>query len=199
MKKILKIKLIFLIHQKPIHQIVISLILFVDIFYSKKENFFFFSIVTRPNLGCRELVKRNLIRILPAIRNDLTDWVVSSRMKASQLLAILAWQAEESITQHLEDTLQVCARALVDDENLVREQINQTLIYIGYFVPMKTTFRFIRTHIEQTTNLGFLRLIAPLLIGVDNEEFVQETNILEQILMIILKSEYTDNFQVNRK
>lgn len=118
-------------------------------------------------------------------------------MKASQLLAILAWQAEESITQHLEDTLQVCARALVDDENLVREQINQTLIYIGYFVPIKTTFRFIRTHIEQTTNLGFLRLIAPLLIGVDNEEFVQETNILEQILMIILKSEYTDNFQVN--
>ena len=79
--------------------------------------------MTRPNLGCRELVKRNLIRILPAIRNDLTDWVVAGRTKSAQLLAILAWQAEDTITQHLEDTLQVCAKALVDDEVIVREQV----------------------------------------------------------------------------
>jgi hypothetical protein len=44
-------------------------------------------------------------------------------MKASQLLAILTWQAEETITQHLEDTLQVCSKALVDDELVVREQV----------------------------------------------------------------------------
>ena len=80
--------------------------------------------MTRPNLGCRELVKRNLIRILPAIRNDLTDWVVAGRTKSAQLLAILTWQAEETITQHLEDTLQVCAKALVDDEVIIREQVN---------------------------------------------------------------------------
>lgn len=81
-------------------------------------------LVTRPNVGCRELVKRNLIRILPAIRNDLTDWVVSGRVKAAQLLAILTWQGEESITQHLEDTLQVCAKALTDDEAVVRERVS---------------------------------------------------------------------------
>ncbi|CAF1619955.1 unnamed protein product, partial [Didymodactylos carnosus] len=46
-------------------------------------------IVTRPNLGCRELVKRHLIRILPAIKNDLTDWVVSTRLKSAQLLSVL--------------------------------------------------------------------------------------------------------------
>lgn len=85
--------------------------------------FLFYCLVTRPNLGCRELVKRNLIRILPAIRNDLTDWVVSGRVKASQLLVILTWQAEDSITQHLEDTLQVCSKASVDDEQIVREQV----------------------------------------------------------------------------
>jgi dynein assembly factor 5 len=81
--------------------------------------------LVRPNVGCRELVKRNLIRILPAIRNDLTDWVVSGRVKSSQLLAILAWQAESTITQHLEDTLQVCSKALVDDEVIVREQVKR--------------------------------------------------------------------------
>ena len=83
--------------------------------------------MTRPNVGCRELVKRNLIRILPAIRNDLTDWVVCGRIKASQLLAILTWQAEETITQHLEDTLQVCSKAIVDDQVIVREQVTDRL------------------------------------------------------------------------
>lgn len=81
--------------------------------------------MTRPNLGCRELVKRNLGRILPAIRNDLTDWVVSGRVKAAQLLAILVWQGESTITQHLEDTLLVCSKALVDDEAIVREQVRR--------------------------------------------------------------------------
>ena len=85
-------------------------------------------LVTRPNVGCRELVKRNLIRILPAIRNDLTDWVVAGRVKSSQLLAILAWQAEGTITQHLEDTLQVCSKALVDDETIVREQVRHASV-----------------------------------------------------------------------
>jgi dynein assembly factor 5 len=154
-------------------------------------------LVTRPNLGCRELVKRNLIRILPAIRNDLTDWVVSGRIKASQLLAILTWQGEESITQHLEDTLQVCSKALVDDETIVREQVNQALIYIGYFVPIKTSFNFIRVHLEQSSSLGLLRLIAPILTGVEGEELIKTEKVLDQLLLIILKSEYTDNFQVN--
>ena len=151
---------------------------------------------TRPNLGCRELVKRNLIRILPALRNDLTDWVVSGRIKAAQLLAILAWQAEETITQHLEDTLQVCSKALVDDEAIVRQQVDQALTYIGYFVPMKTWFQLIRPHFEQSSTLGLLRLISPLLTGVDASELIESVAIIDQLLSIILKSEYTDNFQV---
>ncbi|CAF4488592.1 unnamed protein product, partial [Rotaria magnacalcarata] len=71
--------------------------------------------------------KRNVIRILPAIRNDLTDWVVSGRMKSSELLVILTWQAEDTITQHLEDTLQVCSKALVDDEPIVREKVRENI------------------------------------------------------------------------
>ncbi|CAF1043688.1 unnamed protein product [Rotaria sordida] len=152
--------------------------------------------LTRPNVGCRELVKRNVIRILPALRNDLTDWVVSGRIKASQLLTILTWQAEETITQHLEDTLQVCSKGLVDDELIVREQINKTLIYIGYFVSINIWFNLIRLHFEQTSNLGLLRLIAPLLTGITCDELIQSEKIFDQLLTIILKSEYTDNFQL---
>lgn len=71
------------------------------------------------------------------------------------------------------------------------------MIYIGYFVPIKTSFNLIRAHFEQTPSLGLLRLIAPLLTGVNGDELIQSEKILDQLLSIILKSEYTDNFQVN--
>ena len=82
-------------------------------------------------------------------------------------------------------------------KQLFVEQVNQALIYIGYFVPIKTSFNLIRLHLEQTSNLGLLRLIAPILTGVNGEELIQTEKILDQLLSIILKSEYTDNFQVN--
>ncbi len=71
------------------------------------------------------------------------------------------------------------------------------MIYIGYFVPIKISFHLIRLHFEQTSSLGLLRLIAPLLTGAESEELIQSEKILDQLLSIILKSEYTDNFQVN--
>jgi hypothetical protein len=71
------------------------------------------------------------------------------------------------------------------------------LIHIGYFVPIKTWFSLIRSHFEQASSLGLLRLIAPLLTGVDCEELIESQTILDQLLSIILKSEYTDNFQVS--
>jgi hypothetical protein len=63
-------------------------------------------------------------------------------------------------------------------------------------VPIKTSFNLIRLHFEQTSNLGLLRLIAPILTGVNREELIESEKILDQLLAIILKSEYTDNFQV---
>lgn len=67
---------------------------------------------------------------------------------------------------------------------------------MGYFVPIKTSFNLIRSHLEQTSSLGLLRLIAPILTGVDVDELMQTEKILDQLLTIILRSEYTDNFQV---
>ncbi len=63
-------------------------------------------------------------------------------------------------------------------------------------MPIKTSFNLIRLHFEQTSNLGLLRLIAPILTGVNREELIESEKILDQLLAIILKSEYTDNFQV---
>lgn len=64
---------------------------------------------------------------------------------------------------------------------------------------MKTWFRFVSSHIEQTASLGVLRSIAPLLTGVDRDELVNTTeNMFDQLLNIIVKSDFTENFQVNR-
>jgi len=62
---------------------------------------------------------------------------------------------------------------------------------------MKTWFNLIRSHSEQTSNLGLLRLIAPLLTGVNCDELIESEIIFDQLLSVILKSDYTDNFQVN--
>ena len=74
--------------------------------------------------------------------------------------------------------------------------MHQALIYIGYFVPIKTWFPLIRSHLEQTSSLGLLRLLAPLLTGVQSDELIESEIIFDQLLSIILKSDYTDNFQV---
>uniref|UniRef100_A0ABK0LLB4 Dynein, axonemal, assembly factor 5 n=1 Tax=Rattus norvegicus TaxID=10116 RepID=A0ABK0LLB4_RAT len=74
---------------------------------------------SRPGLGCRELVFRNLSKVLPAICHDITDWVVGTRLKAAQLLPVLLLHAEDHITQHLEIVLRTLHQACTDEEKAV--------------------------------------------------------------------------------
>ena len=37
--------------------------------------------MTRPSLGCRVLVQRNLSKILPAALRDMADWTADTRVK----------------------------------------------------------------------------------------------------------------------
>jgi hypothetical protein len=64
---------------------------------------------------------------------------------------------------------------------------------------MTTWFRFVYSHIEQTSSLGLLRTIAPLLAGVDRIELMTTNNMLDQLLSLIVKPDYTENTQVNRR
>lgn len=74
---------------------------------------------SRPGLGCRELVFRNLSKILPAVWHDIADWVVGTRVKSAQLLAVLLLHAEDHVTQHLEPVLRALLRACADEEAAV--------------------------------------------------------------------------------
>ncbi|KAH0631959.1 hypothetical protein JD844_019903 [Phrynosoma platyrhinos] len=75
--------------------------------------------LTRPELGCRELVTRNLFKILPGLCHDLTDWVEGTRIKASQLLVVLLQHVEDHITQHMEPLLRTLYRVCSDEESIV--------------------------------------------------------------------------------
>ena len=41
---------------------------------------------SRPRIGCRILVTRNLSKILPGLLNDLNTWVDETRVKSVELL-----------------------------------------------------------------------------------------------------------------
>lgn len=72
--------------------------------------------VERPGLGCRELVVRNLGRLVPAITHDVTDWLVPTRVRTSQLLSVLLLHAEDHSTQHLQPLLATLYVACTDTE-----------------------------------------------------------------------------------
>uniref|UniRef100_A0A2K5EZ71 Dynein axonemal assembly factor 5 n=1 Tax=Aotus nancymaae TaxID=37293 RepID=A0A2K5EZ71_AOTNA len=88
----------------------------------------------RPVLGCRELVFRNLSKILPALCHDITDWVVGTRVKSAQLLPVLLLHAEDHTTQHLEIVLRTLFLACADEETAVVHSCSRSAELIGTFV-----------------------------------------------------------------
>lgn len=91
-------------------------------FYSWVSSFR--SLESRPGLGCRELVFRNLSKVLPAICHDITDWVVGTRVKSAQLLPVLLLHAEDHTTQHLEIILRTLQQACADEEKAVVSSVS---------------------------------------------------------------------------
>ncbi|KAM4535899.1 dynein axonemal assembly factor 5 [Fundulus diaphanus] len=103
--------------------------------------------VERPGLGCRELVVRNLGRLVPAIAHDVTDWLVPTRVRTSQLLSVLLLHAEDHTTQHLQPLLAVLYRACTDTE---RDVVNNCLAaakLIGTFVPPPVFLKLLLEHV----------------------------------------------------
>ena len=88
-------------------------------------------------------------RIIPAILNDVSDWVESTRAKSIQLLHVFIWQAEENITQHLELVLQTLFKAANDTESFVRTKAVDCARLLGYFTSAELTFRLLLQAIKK--------------------------------------------------
>ncbi|XP_062444608.1 dynein axonemal assembly factor 5 [Rhea pennata] len=125
--------------------------------------------VTRPGLGCRELVSRNLSKILPGLCYDITDWVESTRIKASQLLYILLLHAEDHMTQHMELLLRTLYRACTDEESDVVRNCVKAAELIGTFVNPKVSLKLITSAFEKTPMPSYIMILTAVIRGSPKE------------------------------
>lgn len=119
----------------------------------------------RPNLGCRAMVQRNVVKIAPALARELSSWQGDVRVRCSQLLCAVAHHAEDYLTQHLQDLLPALYIAARDEDQRVVENVIQGSEYIGLFVPVETWIRLILPAIEDGPHYGQLSILAALIRG----------------------------------
>ncbi|XP_014651115.1 PREDICTED: dynein assembly factor 5, axonemal [Ceratotherium simum simum] len=123
----------------------------------------------RPVLGCRELVFRNLSKILPAICHDITDWVPGTRVKSAQLLAVLLLHAEDHVTQHLELLLRALLRACADEERAVVSSAARSAELIGTFVSPEVFLKLILSMLKKSPSPSSLLILASVIRGCPRE------------------------------
>ncbi|XP_058013796.1 dynein axonemal assembly factor 5 [Ahaetulla prasina] len=121
--------------------------------------------LTRPDLGCRELVTRNIFKILPGLCHDITDWVKGTRVKASQLLFILLQHAEDHITQHMELLLRTLYRVCSDEESSVVSNCLKATELVGAFVSPAVSLKLILSDLKRSPMASYLTILAALIRG----------------------------------
>lgn len=124
---------------------------------------------SRPGLGCRELVFRNLSKILPAVCHDIDDWVAGTRVKSAQLLAVLLLHAEDHVTQHLEPVLRALLRACADEEAAVVSSCMRSAELVGTFVGPEVFLKLILSTLRKSPSPSGLLVLASLIQGCPRE------------------------------
>ncbi|XP_049644535.1 dynein axonemal assembly factor 5 [Suncus etruscus] len=127
------------------------------------------SLDTRPNLGCRELVIRNLSKILPAVCHDLGDWVVSTRVKSAQLLTQLLLHAEDHATQHLGSLLRTLQSACTDEDPAVVSSSMRCAELLGTFVSPEVILKLLLPLLRKSPSAAGLMVLAAVVRGCPGE------------------------------
>nr|DBA19487.1 TPA: hypothetical protein GDO54_015320 [Pyxicephalus adspersus] len=125
--------------------------------------------VERPGLGCRELVFRNLSKILPAVSHDITDWVAGTRIKASQLLVVLLLHAEDHTTQHMELVLSTLYISCLDEEGKVVHNSVKAAELIGTFVNPEVFLKLLLQALQKSPLASHLMILAAFIRGSSKE------------------------------
>ncbi|XP_071976570.1 dynein axonemal assembly factor 5 isoform X2 [Engystomops pustulosus] len=121
--------------------------------------------VQRPGLGCRELIFRNLSKILPAVSHDITDWVANTRIKAAQLLVVLLLHAEDHATQHMELLLSTLYRSCLDEEEKVVLNSIKSAELLGTFVDPEVFLKLILPALQKSPISSHLTVLAAFIRG----------------------------------
>nr|XP_033819652.1 dynein assembly factor 5, axonemal [Geotrypetes seraphini] len=132
--------------------------------------------VNRPGLGCRELIFRNISKILPAISRDITDWVVGTRIKTSQLLTVLLLHAEDHMTQHMELLLSTLYHACLDEESQVVNNCVKSAELIGIFVSPEVFLKLILSALQKSPSPSHLMVLAAVIRGCPSQMLTPHLN-----------------------
>ena len=78
-----------------------------------------------------------MLKLLPALKNDLGDWIVETRIKTSQLTYILICHLEETavICNHADTFLSLFFQGVKDSEISVMKNMCRAAHIYGHFVP----------------------------------------------------------------
>lgn len=79
------------------------------------------STTSRPTIGCRELVSRNLLGMMPGLARDAVDNLnLDNRIMATRVFALVISHCERNIHQHVPKVVEVITRGATDTCEKVR-------------------------------------------------------------------------------
>ena len=153
----------------------------------------------RHNLGCRQYITRIVSKLIPALKNDIRDWLVETRLKASSLTYIVVSHLEDTaaITQHAETLLSLIQEGITDSEVKVVKTICRVAHVYGYFVPSKTWSPLIVQRLISQPSTCDLLILSNILKGTDPETFEECSKNIANVLQsdsvcLIVDDEYLE-------
>ncbi|XP_014237160.1 dynein assembly factor 5, axonemal [Trichogramma pretiosum] len=142
--------------------------------------------ITRPNLGCREIVQRDATKLLAAIGRELNDWMADVKLRAAQLLCLVVLNVEVDMVERIAKILPAMYRACNDEDPRVVENVELAAEYTGYFVPPQNYLDVAMPSLEEGPSPGHLKVLAALLRGSPREELQPQ---LERVARLLGQSQ----------
>ncbi|XP_062840841.1 dynein axonemal assembly factor 5-like [Trichomycterus rosablanca] len=109
------------------------------------------SVEEQPGRGCKELVVRNLAKLMSAVSRDASDWLVQTRVKTIRLLRIILLHAEDHCTQHLQPLLAILYLACADSDQDVIGNGLESARLLGVFVSPEVFLKLLLPHVENSS------------------------------------------------
>ncbi|KAE9539721.1 hypothetical protein AGLY_004973 [Aphis glycines] len=127
--------------------------------------------VKRPNLGCRTLVTREVLKLLPVIIRELDDWKEDISIKSGQLLCVVALNAENSVIQHLNQLLTAMTKCCRQPDHVASNHVRRAAEIMSYFISPSTYLKFLLpTMSDIEPHVGHLIILSGLLKNVKSFE-----------------------------
>ncbi|CAB3999599.1 dynein assembly factor 5, axonemal-like, partial [Paramuricea clavata] len=156
---------------------------------------------SRPCLGCRALIERNLSKILPAILRDMTDWTAGTRIKAASLLYHMLYYAEDNATQHIEALLGGLYKGCRDEESSVVKEVLASAELVGQHVEPAVYLKLCLPHLtsasttstQQTASV--LKILTATVKGTSDERIKPHLKVVCDAVVIpdVCDTESADN------